>query len=319
MKAALEMVKVIDSHTGGEPTRAVVGGAPDLGAGDMAERRGRFAGRADWLRGALLGEPRGFGAMVGALLCEPADPSNAAGVIFFNNAGPIGGCLHGTMGLVKTLEYMGRIGPGQHRVETPVGVVTATLEAGGAVSVANVPSYRSRRGVAVEVPGYGEVCGDVAWGGNWFFLVEGSGPEVEYGNTRELLEFTSAVMAALAAAGVSGEDGAAIDHVEVFGPPGDPSVADSRNFVMCPGGEYDRSACGTGTSAKLACLHADGKLAPGQVWRQSGILDTFFEGRVEPLGDGKVTPVVSGRAWVNGECQVLIDPGDPFRFGIGGA
>ena len=317
MSTDLQRLKIIDSHTGGEPTRVVVSGAPDLGGGSVAERRGRFAERADWLRGALLTEPRGFEAMVGALLCEPVDPGCVAGVIFFNNAGMIKGCLHGTMGLVRTLQYLGRIGPGEHRIETPVGEVLATLNADGSVTVANVPSYRYRAAAAVEVPGYGEVRGDIAWGGNWFYLVQGYGPEVAFAKVDELSQFSLATMAALAAAGITGEDGGAIDHIEVFGSPGDPAQADSRNFVMCPGGEYDRSPCGTGTSAKLACLHASGKLAEGEVWRQASILDTVFEGRVEDLGEGKVRPVVTGRAWVNGECELVLDPADPFRFGIG--
>ena len=317
MSTDLQRLKIIDSHTGGEPTRVVVSGAPDLGGGSVAERRGRFAERADWLRGALLTEPRGFEAMVGALLCEPVDPGCVAGVIFFNNAGMIKGCLHGTMGLVRTLQYLGRIGPGEHRIETPVGEVLATLNADGSVTVANVPSYRYRAAATVEVPGYGEVRGDIAWGGNWFYLVQGYGPEVAFAKVDELSQFSLATMAALAAAGITGEDGGAIDHIEVFGSPGDPAQADSRNFVMCPGGEYDRSPCGTGTSAKLACLHASGKLAEGEVWRQASILDTVFEGRVEDLGEGKVRPVVTGRAWVNGECELVLDPADPFRFGIG--
>ncbi len=315
-------LRVIDSHTAGEPTRVVVDGAPDLGGGDMAARRGRFAAEAGWLSGALLGEPRGFAAMVGALLCEPHAPDCVAGVVFFNNAGPIRGCIHGTIGLVRTLQHLGRIGPGAHRIDTPVGVVTAELGGDGAVSVANVPSYRLRTGVEVAVPGHGPVRGDVAWGGNWFFLCEpGCGPAVERQQIPALTEFALAVMRALEAAGISGADGGKIDHVELFGPPADPREADSRNFVLCPGGEYDRSPCGTGTSAKLACLHAAGKLGPGQVWRQASILDTVFDGRVEALPDDgsglpKVRPVVTGRAWVNGEAELLFDAGDPFRFGI---
>lgn len=311
------MLKIIDSHTGGEPTRVVVEGAPDLGAGSMAQRRERFQEKADWLRTALLTEPRGFEAMVGALLCESEQPECAAGVIFFNNAGMIQGCLHGTIGLVRTLQYMGSIGVGEHRIETPVGIVTATLNADDSVTVANVPSYRHRSDVVVEVTGYGEVRGDIAWGGNWFFLTEGSGPSVTFENIDALTTFSLAVMGALESQSITGADGGKIDHIEVFGPPADPAVADSRNFVMCPGGEYDRSPCGTGTSAKLACLHAAGELAAGEIWRQASILDTIFEGRIEPLQDGKVTPIVTGRAWVNGEMSLVIDPTDPFRHGIG--
>lgn len=308
-------ISVIDSHTGGEPTRVVMAGAPDLGGGTMEQRRLRFTGDADFLRPALLGEPRGFEAMVGALLCESEIQDCICGVIFFNNSGLLNGCLHGTIGLVKTLEFKGRISAGEHRIETPVGIVRATLNPDGSVTVANVPSYRYREAVVVELPGWGEVRGDIAWGGNWFYLVEGYGPELTLGNVSGLSEFTLALMNALEVAGITGEDGARIDHVELFGPPPDQD-SDSRNFVMCPGGQYDRSPCGTGTSAKLACLHASGKLEAGATWRQSSILGTVFEGRVEPLEDGRVTPFVTGRAWVNGECEIVIDPDDPFGLGI---
>lgn len=308
-------ISVIDSHTAGEPTRVVIGGAPDLGGGSIKQRLPAFVEDADFLRKALLGEPRGFEAMVGALLCDSELEECMCGVIFFNNSGLLNSCLHGTIGLVKTLEFKGRISAGEHRIETPVGVVRATLNPDGSVTVANVPSYRYREAVVVELPGWGEVRGDIAWGGNWFYLVEGHGPELMLGNVSGLSEFTLGLMNALEVAGITGEDGARIDHVELFGPPPDQD-SDSRNFVMCPGGQYDRSPCGTGTSAKLACLHASGKLEAGATWRQSSILGTVFEGRVEPLEDGRVTPFVTGRAWVNGESEIVLDPGDPFAFGI---
>jgi len=308
-------ISVIDSHTGGEPTRVVIGGAPDLGGGSIKQRLPGFLDNADFLRPALLGEPRGFEAMVGALLCDSELKECVCGVIFFNNSGLLNSCLHGTIGLVKTLEFTGRISFGEHRIETPVGVVTATLNPDGSVTVANVPSYRYREAVAVEVPGWGEVCGDIAWGGNWFYLVEGFGPELSPGNIPGLSEFALAVMNALEVAGIAGEDGSRIDHVEVFGRPPDKG-SDSRNFVMCPGGEYDRSPCGTGTSAKLACLYASGKLEAGATWRQSSILGTVFHGCIEPGEDGRVIPFVTGRAWVNGESEILLDPDDPFAFGI---
>ena len=308
-------ISVIDSHTEGEPTRVVIGGAPDLGGGSIKQRLPAFVEDADFLRTTLLGEPRGFEAMVGALLCDSELEECMCGVIFFNNSGLLNSCLHGTIGLVKTLEFKGRISAGEHRIETPVGIVRATLNPDGSVTVANVPSYRYREAVVVELPGWGEVRGDIAWGGNWFYLVEGYGPELTLGNVSGLSEFTLGLMNALEVAGITGEDGARIDHVELFGPPPDQD-SDSRNFVMCPGGQYDRSPCGTGTSAKLACLHASGKLEAGATWRQSSILGTVFEGRVEPLEDGRVTPFVTGRAWVNGESEIVLDPGDPFAFGI---
>lgn len=310
------MMKVIDSHTGGEPTRIVVEGGPELGSGPIAERARVFRQSHDRVRRSVCNEPRGHDAMVGGLLCEPSSADCECGVIFFNNVDTLNMCVHGTIGLVATLAHLGRIGPGECGIETPVGVVRATLDEVGRVTVANVPSYRARAGVELEVPGWGLVNGDVAWGGNWFFLIEGQGPPVEMARMKDLTAFTVAVRHALAAAGITGDDGGEVDHVEVFGPPGDAAVADGRNFVLCPGEAYDRSPCGTGTSAKLACLAADAKLAPGEVWRQAGILDSVFEGIYEPLADGRILPRVSGRAWITGESIYHFDETDPFQYGI---
>ena len=254
--------------------------------------------------------------MVGALLVEPHEPDCCCGVIFFNNVSTLNMCIHGTIGLAVTLAHLGRIGVGEYRIDTPVGVVVARIHDDGSVTVANVPSYRLATGVAVEVPGWGTVRGDISWGGNWFFLVEDQGPAVTFVNLEALTTFTCAVREALGAQGITGADGMEIDHIESFGPPTDPALSDSRNFVLCPGKAYDRSPCGTGTSAKLASLYAAGKLAPGATWRQAGILDTVFTGTVEVLPDGKVLPRVSGRAWITGESVYLFDPADPFRHGI---
>lgn len=319
-KPVRRTIRVIDSHTAGEPTRVVIDGGPDLGAGTMAERRERFRRDFDRYRSAIVNEPRGSDPVVGALLCAPADPTCAAGVIFFNNVGYLNMCGHGTIGLVATLARLGRIGPGVHRIETPVGVVTAELHANGLVSVANVRSYRHRKDVEVEVPGIGRVKGDVAWGGNWFFLVGEHAETLELCTIERLTDVTWRIRRALADAGITGADGAEIDHVELFGPAkGD---ADSRNFVLCPGKAYDRSPCGTGTSAKLACLHADAKLEPGQVWRQESIVGTIFEGwvRAESSGGvggvGGVIPTVRGEAHVNAEATLILDERDPFCWGI---
>ena len=254
--------------------------------------------------------------MVGALLVEPHEPDCCCGVIFFNNVSTLNMCIHGTIGLAVTLAHLGRIGIGEHRIDTPVGVVVARIHDDGSVTVANVPSHRLATGVEVDVPGWGTVRGDISWGGNWFFLIEDQGPAVTFANLEALTTFTCAVRDALEKQGITGADGMEIDHLESFGPPSDPAVSDSRNFVLCPGKAYDRSPCGTGTSAKLASLHAAGKLAPGVTWRQAGILDTVFSGCVELLPDGKVLPRVSGRAWVTGESVYLFDPADPFRHGI---
>ncbi len=313
---SVQHLRVIDSHTEGEPTRVVIEGGPDLGSGTVAEKARRLRDEHDWLRSSVCNEPRGHDAMVGALLVEPHEPDCCCGVIFFNNVSTLNMCLHGTIGLAVTLAHLGRIGVGEHRIDTQVGVVVARLHDDGAVTVANVPSYRLATGVEVEVPGWGVVKGDISWGGNWFFLIEDQGPAVTFANLEALTTFTCAVREALEAQGITGADGMEIDHIESFGPPTDPASSDSRNFVLCPGKAYDRSPCGTGTSAKLASLHAAGKLAPGEIWRQAGILDTVFSGCVEVLPDGKVLPHVSGRAWVTGESDYLFYPADPFRHGI---
>jgi len=307
---------VIDSHTEGEPTRVVISGGPDLGDGPLAERARLLREQHDWLRSAVCNEPRGHDAMVGALLCEPHAPDCCCGVIFFNNVSTLGMCIHGTIGLVVTLAHIGKIATGIHRIDTPVGVIAAELRADGLVEVANVPSHRHAACVAVDVPGWGIVHGDIAWGGNWFFLIDQQGPRVAFDHLEDLTSFSWAVRLALRNQNITGENGAEIDHIEVFGPPDDPATADSRNFVLCPGKAYDRSPCGTGTSAKLACLHASGKLKPGDVWRQAGILGTVFHGHFESLSNGKILPRVSGRAWVNGEGTYLFNPADPFRHGI---
>lgn len=310
----LRRVQVVDSHTAGEPTRIVIGGAPELGPGTVAARLQALRTHHDAFRSAVVNEPRGSDILVGGLLCVPSDPSCAAGIIFFNNVGYLGMCGHGTIGLIRTLAHLGRLGPGEQRIETPVGVVTGWLHESGAVSVRNVPSYRHAKGVTVEVPGYGPVAGDVAWGGNWFFLVDEHGQVLEPKNIDQLTAFTWAVRQALSRHGITGKDGQEIDHIELFSPAAQKAVH-SRNFVLCPGKAYDRSPCGTGTSAKLACLYADGKLEPGQVWRQESIVGSVFEGSIEVL-DGLVYPTVKGRAYVTAEATLLFDPHDPFEKGI---
>jgi len=307
-------VQVVDSHTGGEPTRVVVAGGPELGAGSMAERLALFRERHDDFRSAVVNEPRGSDVMVGALLCEPIDSACAAGVIFFNNVGYLGMCGHGTIGLIVTLAYLGRIGPGEHFIETPVGRISARLHESGEVSVFNVQSYRYRESVTVDVPGIGPVTGDIAWGGTWFFLIEEHGQALSLDRVDELTDFTSRIMAALAAAGITGEGGQLIDHIELFGPPSHPYL-DSRNFVLCPGKSYDRSPCGTGTSAKMASLHASGKLHPGQIWRQESIVGSVFEGYVT-MRDDRVYPTIKGTAYVNAESTLILDERDPFCMGI---
>jgi 4-hydroxyproline epimerase len=315
MADRLARLQVVDSHTGGEPTRVIVEGGPRLAAPSMTGKLEQFRGSFDYLRNALVNEPRGSQVIVGAMVTEPASPASTAGVFFFNNVGYLGMCGHGTIGLIVTLSHLGRIRAGEHRIDTPAGTVAATLHETGEVTVANVPSRRSAVKVGVEVPGYGMIRGDVAWGGNWFFLVQEHGFALEPDRIEELTEFTWAVRRALQAHGIRGDDGQEIDHIELFGPSMTPGV-DSRNFVLCPGREYDRSPCGTGTSAKLACLYADGHLKPGAVWRQESIVGSVFEGQVR-VDNGHVIPMIKGSAYITSEAEFLFHPNDPFRYGIG--
>ncbi len=307
----MNKISVIDSHTGGEPTRVVVAGGPELGGGPVAGQLQRFRSQHDRFRSAVVNEPRGSDVLVGALLVEPEDKSCAAGVIFFNNVGCLAMCGHGTIGLIATLAHQGKILPGTHKIETPVGIVTATLQSNGLVSVANVPSYRTAKGVAVEVAGHGPISGDVAWGGNWFFLVGEHGCELSLGNVEALTDFTWRIRQAVNTQGFP-----EVDHVELFGPP--QSGGDSRNFVLCPGKAYDRSPCGTGTSAKLACLAADGQLGEGETWVQESILGSTFTGQYHWVNRarGEILPVITGTAHVNAEATLWLDEADPFCWGI---
>jgi len=308
-------VQVVDSHTGGEPTRLVISGGPDLGSGTVREHLIRFRESHDRFRSGVVNEPRGSDAIVGALLCEPADPSCQAGVIFFNNVGYLGMCGHGTIGLVATLAHLGKIQPGLLKIETPVGIVSAESHGAGLVTVRNIPSYLYTNDVSVNVEGHGTVIGDVAWGGNWFFLTKGESPiELSLRNLEELTSLTWRIRQALVRTGITGKDGAEIDHIELFSKPRDPS-AHSRNFVLCPGKSYDRSPCGTGTSAKMACLAADSLLRPGDLWRQESITGSIFEGRIEVDGD-EIVPFVKGSAFVTAQSELVFDEQDEFCWGI---
>jgi len=316
MSDKVQLIKVIDSHTAGEPTRVVIDGLPKADLTGPVAWRDFLRDQHDWLRTAVACEPRGHEAMVGAYLVEPTQSDCVAGVVFFNNVGYLHGCLHGTIGVTVTLSHLGRIKEGENKIETPAGVVTVRPPLEGWVSVQNVRSWRHAADVPVEVPGWGAVHGDVAWGGNWFYLIEaGDTIKVDFSNLSQLTDFACAVRDALNANEITGADGGEIDHIEVFGPPSG-TEADSKNFVLCPGREYDRSACGTGTSAKLACLHASGKLQAGQIWKQAGILDTIFEGSMEEAPEGGVIPTVKGRAFITAESELHVHSSDPFAHGI---
>jgi 4-hydroxyproline epimerase len=306
-------LQIVDSHTEGEPTRLIVAGGPDLGTGPLRVRLDRLRRDHDHLRRAVVAEPRASSVWVGALLCAPEDPTASAGVIFFNDAGYLGMCGHGTIGLVASLAHLGRIASGEHRIETPVGDVRAVLHDDARVSVHNVPSYRARANVALDVDGV-RVVGDVAWGGNWFFLVREHPLPVAADAIPALHDLATRIRRALAAAGITGDDGAEIDHVELLAPLA--GVKGARGFVLCPGGAFDRSPCGTGTSAELACLAADAHLAPGEPWVQESVIGSRFEASYAPLPGGRVAPVVTGRAFVTLTGALVIDPNDPFAVGI---
>jgi len=315
MGSSLRMMRVVDSHTAGQPTRVVIDGGPDLGEGPLAERLERLRMRHDRFRSIAVGEPRGSDALVGALLCTPTDPTCTTGVIFFDNCGYLGMCGHGAIGVIATLEYLGLIkSRGSHRIETPVGIVTAELHASGDVSIQNVASFRHKRNVVIELNGSGKFTGDVAWGGNWFFLGNEHREELSVGRVEHLTEVGRSIRQSLARNGITGANGAPIDSVALFGPP-QRRDARSRNFVLRFGKAYGRSPCGTGMSAKLACLFEDGVLAEGENWRQESIVGTVFDGSVGVV-DGAIRPTVRGSAYVTAEATLIIDERDPLCWGI---
>lgn len=313
----MKSVHVIDSHTGGEPTRVVLSGGPDLGKLPLSECISHLRAEHDGWRSAIVCEPRGSDVMVGAYLLPARSPDCTAAVIFFNNVGYLGMCGHGTIGLIVTLAHLGRLQPGLHRIETPVGIVSTELHADGSVSVHNIPARRTERALRIEVEGHGTISGDVAWGGNWFFLCGDHGQTLTIDRVEELTDFTWRIRQALERAGICGDDGAMIDHVELFAQSPQPDV-DSRNFVLCPGKAYDRSPCGTGTSAKLACLAAEGELAEGAIWRQESITGSVFEGSYQRGGHGGelILPTIRGTAYVTADAHLLIDDLDPLAWGI---
>ena len=308
-------MRYIDSHTEGEPTRVIVEGGPDLGSVSMQERIKRFAAEFDHVRRTVILEPRGSDALVGALLVEPTRSDCVAGVLFFNNTGYLGMCGHGTIGTAVTLASLGRIKPGLSNLETPVGVVSVDLVDANTVTVTNVASYRYRRDVRVAVPDYGSVTGDIAWGGNWFFLVKGTPYPIRLANERVLTDAALKIQAALRDQGITGRDKGEIDHIEFFSE-AHSATANSRNFVLCPGGAYDRSPCGTGTSAKIACLADEGALPPNTDWIQESVIGSRFIARYSLDEHGAVIPSITGRAFICAEGTLIQQPGDPFAEGI---
>ncbi len=310
----MQEIQCIDSHTGGEPTRVVLSGFPDLQDMPLPQAVRTLREHHDHYRRATVCEPRGSDVVVGAVLLPARTEGALASVIFFNNVGYLGMCGHGTIGLMATLEYLGRATPGRYALDTPVGTIQVELRGKGVVVIENVPAYRHRAGVALDVPGHGVVTGDVAWGGNWFFLCDAGATTMNVASVEPLTQRAWAIRQALVAAGVTGQDGGEIDHIELMGPAHD-GAHDGRNFVLCPGGAYDRSPCGTGTSAKLACLAADDKLPPGAIWRQESVLGSVFEASYR-VHDGQLIPTIQGQAHICAETRLLIDATDPYAWGI---
>ncbi len=316
----MQRVEIVDSHTAGEPTRVVIRGGPALGAGSMAERLVTFRESHDDFRAAVVNEPRGSDIVVGGLLCEPQDPACACGVLFFNNVGTLAMCGHGMIGVVTTLAWLGRLAAGVHHIETPAGVVKTSLHEDGRVTLQNVPSFRQAVNLRVETSLLGEVTGDVAWGGNWFFLTDARGMDLTVANVDQLTRAAQAIRQAVNSAGFP-----EVDHIELFGP-ADRAGANSRSFVLCPGMAFDRSPCGTGTSAKLACLAADDLLAPGETWVQQSVLGTEFSATYRwtdlatenesKFPRGSIVPSITGTAYVTAQGELLFDDRDPFRWGI---
>ncbi len=332
----IQQIQVIDSHTGGEPTRLVVSGGPDF---EQLIARFRTSSAVETLqqvvafleqnfeplRRGIICEPRCSEHWVGAWLLPPVDPAHLCGVIFFNNVGYLGMCGHGTIGLMASLAFLGRTQPGRYLVETPVGVVATELLDSHQVRIGNVPSYLYRQHVEVPLSNRNPITGDLAWGGNWFFLSSDHSLEVEMSNLTALTQFSLEIQTGMEANGICGPEGERIDHVELFVPGRD--GANSRSFVLCPGGAYDRSPCGTGTSAKLACLAAEGKLQPGEDWVQESVTGSRFHasyqwatntGALAGLASGvrAVAPTVQGSAFVMGDTTLVFDPRDLFVDGI---
>jgi 4-hydroxyproline epimerase len=307
----MELICVIDSHTGGEPTRVITSGAPET-FGSLADRLTWLRDHRDDFRRSVVLEPRGSDVFVGALLTDTPQPNCVCGVIFFNNVGYLGMCGHGLIGVVTTLAHIGRITPGTHHFDTPLGIIPTTLNHDGSVTLTNVPSYREIADFSVEVENIGTVTGDIAWGGNWFYLVKSPIQELAMHRINELCAAAHAIRLALNAAGHP-----EVDHVEFFAQ--GQSGGHSRNFVLCPGNAYDRSPCGTGTSAKLACLAADGKLAEDTEWIQESIVGSSFRCsyKWQDRNAGVILPEITGRAYVMAESTLLFANDDPFAKGIG--
>jgi 4-hydroxyproline epimerase len=308
-------MKIVDSHTEGEPTRTIFDAGLDLGSGSLAEKAEVFEKNYRDFCGSVLKEPRGNDAYVGALVVDSEESDCAAGVIFFNTVQNLGMCGHGTIGLSATMAHMGLIKPGHHKFETPVGKVAINLKTPNRVSVTNIESYRLLKNVLIEIPSYGPLTGDVAWGGNWFFLVKESPIDIKLENLRELTDLSLQIRKALEIKGITGTQGAWIDHIELYGA-SESTEANSRSFVLVPSGSYDRSPCGTGCSAKMACLAADGAWPAGKIWIQESVIGSTYALVYEQGQNGRVIVTIEGTAFVTAQVTLIFESQDPFRLGI---
>lgn len=306
---------VIDSHTGGMPTRVILDGGPNLGTGSLKQRADSLASEHEAFYKSVLLEPRGQPGMVAALMVPPVDPDCAAGVIYFDADAVLGMCGHGTIGLAVTLAHLGRIKPGISKIETPAGVITIDLLDQNTVRVTNVESRRVHKSVTVDTAEYGQITGDVAYGGNWFFIVDPSPIPVVPGNIRTLTDRAIAIREACLDQAIGGEAGEPVDHVIFQGASDTPGVH-SRNFVLCPDDNYDRSPCGTGSSARLACLAADGLLSPDTEIQQESIIGSPYTLSYQPGPKGGVVPALTGQAHIIADGQLYFAENDPFKLGV---
>lgn len=329
-----QVIQAVDSHTAAEPTRVITGGLPMIRGATMADKRDELKRLHDPIRRSLVLEPRGHDAIILAYLLPPTHDDADLGVVFANDAGYLGMCGHGAIGLATTAVAMGLVAAVEPVTEitldTPVGLIKCRVAVEGgrpkSVTITNVPSFLYRQRVVVDVHGFGKVAADIAYGGNWFAFVEADqlGLMVEKAHLPVLMQAAIAIREALVRDGVrgvhpdSGEE-EVIDHVKLFVPL-DGEHHGARALTLCPGTAYDRSPCGTGTSAKLAVLHAKGELKTGEQFDSESVLGTRFAARVvaeTTVGEfPAIVPEITGSAWITSFATFVIDPDDPCRHGI---
>ncbi|CAN7198523.1 4-hydroxyproline epimerase [Caulobacter sp. LjRoot300] len=322
----------IDGHTAGNPVRLVAGGAPLLRGDTMSARRQDFLARFDWIRTGLMFEPRGHDMMSGGFLYPPTQPDCDAGVLFIETSGCLPMCGHGTIGIVTFALENGLITPrepGKLRLEVPAGVIDIAYETTGdrvtAVKIRNVPAYLAEEGIAIDVPGFGPLMVDVAYGGNFYAIIEPQGAYagIDALGAAEILRLSPIVRTLVR------------DKVEPVHPL-DPTIrgvshvlwadaprapdADGRNAVFYGDRAIDRSPCGTGTSARLAHLAAKGRLKVGDAFVHESIIGSRFVGRVEAQvelgGRAAIVPSIQGSAIATGHNILWIDRADPFWAGF---